>query len=192
MARILSGVATYPNLVTGVRLLLVPLFGLFLKHERWAFGLWLCLLLVATDALDGFLARRLGQRSEVGSYLDPLADKLLVLVGFSMLSTKGHVPAWLLVLVLSRDGLILIGVGIYLLAKGKPMEASPTRLGKATAVTQFLFILYCLWVLEADLSGNTMDPLTWVVAAFTVGSFVQYGCIFLRSFYERPEPDAVS
>ena len=191
MALILRGVATYPNLVTGVRLLLVPLFGLFLKHERWALGLWLCLLLVATDALDGFLARRLGQRSELGSYLDPLADKLLVLMGFSMLSTKGHVPAWLLALVLSRDGLILIGVGVYLLAKGKPMEVSPTRLGKATAVTQFFFILYCLWVLEADLSRNTMDPLRWVVAAFTVGSFVQYGWIFLRLFHERPEPDAV-
>lgn len=192
MVPILSGVATYPNLVTGARLFLIPLFGILLRDGRWDAGLRLCLLLVATDALDGFLARRLDQKSEIGSYLDPLADKLLVLVGFSMLSTKGHVPPWLLILVLFRDGMILTGVGVYWLFKGKPMEVRPTKLGKATALTQFLFLLCCLGVLDLDLSRDALGPLVWAVGGFTAGSFGQYGWIFLRLWHEQPKHPAIS
>lgn len=192
MVSALRTYVTYPNLITLGRLVLVPVFGALVRQERWAFSFWLCCFLVLTDALDGFLARSLQQRTDVGAYLDPFADKLLVLTGFSLLSLKGYIPLWLLTLVLTRDGLIVAAVIFYFLIKGLPMEAKPTFLGKSAALGQFLFILFCLGILKAGFDTHTLTPLGWGVAGLTLASLVQYGWIFISSFENPREPHSIS
>ena len=106
-------------------------------------------LAVLSDAADGFIARRKKQCSELGAYLDPIADKLLLLVSFISLSVMGNIPdrismpAWVTLLVITRDGIILIGSGLIYLIKGK-LDIQPSVLGKSTTFAQMFLIFSVL------------------------------------------------
>lgn len=95
----------------------------------------------ATDALDGFVARKLGQRTDFGSYIDPIADKLLLMSGFLSLSFMSNlpeqmrIPAWVTITVISRDVVIVIGSTLIFLSKGA-LKAKPLLVGKITTVAQ--------------------------------------------------------
>ncbi|MDD9807902.1 MAG: CDP-alcohol phosphatidyltransferase family protein, partial [Gammaproteobacteria bacterium] len=104
---------TIPNLITGLRLALTPVLVLLLLngHFRPAFGL--LLLMAFSDALDGFLAKRLGWQSRIGEFIDPLADKLMLVGAFVSLWWVGLLPAWLTALVLGRDAVIVAGGVAY-------------------------------------------------------------------------------
>jgi cardiolipin synthase len=126
----LDRILTIPNVITAVRLSLMPVFVylLFGQDERFWAG-WLLFAIGSTDWLDGFLARRLGQVSTVGKVLDPVADRLLFFVGGIAILIDGSVPTWLVVLVLVRE--VLVAAGTLALAGMGARRIDVTWYGKA-------------------------------------------------------------
>ena len=145
----------WANRLTVLRIILVPLFIASLVYyspERdYLYFLSLAVFLLAclTDGLDGYLARRLNQKTELGSYIDPVADKLLLMSAFLCLSFMGHlplsmrIPAWLTILVIGRDGLILIGATMIFVTTGR-LKAQPLFIGKITTVLQMTSLFFSL------------------------------------------------
>ncbi len=139
-----------PNLLTLLRIFLTPviLIALIYQGSVWALGLYA--LAILTDLLDGFFARRLGQITLLGAYLDPLADKLLVSVVYVALGISGHLPPWLAVLVVSRD--LLLGIGAAVLYfSGLGREVVPSHWGK---LSTFLQMITAGGVLLAPVAGG--------------------------------------
>ncbi len=132
-----------PNALTIFRILLIPVFLILLlyNHRNGAFGAFLAAGI--TDALDGLVARLLGQQTKLGAYLDPVADKLLLSSAFVVLGAKGELPLWLAVTVIARDLLILLGFAILVMASFNPV-AKPTPLSKATTVSQVVLVALVL------------------------------------------------
>jgi len=104
-----------PNLLTLTRIILVPVIVILLIQASFFKAMIVFVVAGITDGLDGFLARVLNQKTVLGSYLDPLADKALILTSFVTLSILGVVPSWLSVIVISRDCIILIGISVLVL-----------------------------------------------------------------------------
>jgi len=145
----------------------------FYSNFKLAFLLFVVAAL--SDALDGFLARKLNQVTTVGVILDPLADKALIDSGFFLLSfVDGLIPTWLTVIVLSRDVLLLFG-GWLLSAFGKLDRIKPDRLGKLTAFLQFFTLFAVLTNLNFGLVPNySLKVLFYLTALFTIASAVNY------------------
>lgn len=134
---------TIPNLITLTRILLTPLFIIFLIQGNYHRALILFLLAGVSDLADGLIARTWEQRSRLGSYLDPLADKLLMATSFVTLSIYRQIPSWLTVVVLSRDVIIASGVLLCRLADYS-LVIKPTLLGKWTTTFQIATVLLVL------------------------------------------------
>ena len=132
-----------PNLLTLLRLLLTLPIAWLLLSERFAAALWLFAVAGASDALDGFLARRFGWVSRVGSVLDPLADKLLLVTSYVCLGLSQVLPWWLPLLVLLRDALIVGGALVYRVLVGA-LQMRPSLLGKASTLAQIILVLAVL------------------------------------------------
>ena len=176
------------NGLTAVRVLLVPYFAFLLISGRGKAALLVFAVCGLTDALDGLLARRLKQRTLVGTLLDPIADKLLMATAFIVLAYVHIVPLRLAVMVISRDLFILVGSFLYLLL----LDASDiraTRLSKANTAVQILTVIYFLAIAafpaEAKAMGTGMRTLpdrvvTWICATTTIVSGLQYMYIGLR------------
>jgi cardiolipin synthase (CMP-forming) len=160
---------TLANKITLLRILLVPLFiiGLLMGGDYWPLALFVFLAL--TDVLDGAVARLRNQRTVLGTFLDPVADKLLLGAAFLVLSVQGRVPVWAFVLVFSRDVLILLGWNIiYILTKTSTVQ--PRWLGKATTLFQMLTVIVCL----APVSDVLAHWTAWGMALVTAASTVDY------------------
>jgi cardiolipin synthase len=124
---------TLANAFTGARLVMIPIFGYLWLAGASESALWVFGGAAATDVIDGFLARFLNQKSRLGAFLDPLADKLLMLVSLSVGVYVQAIPVWLAICVVSRDALLLLGVVLFgLLWRGRhgPDTWRPTRIGK--------------------------------------------------------------
>lgn len=104
---------TVPNLITTIRIILAPVFIIYLINDQFLSALVVFVLCVASDGLDGLVARLFNQKSTLGSYLDPLADKILLVAAFITLSVRGYLPSWLTVLVIARDVMIMLGIFFY-------------------------------------------------------------------------------
>lgn len=98
-----------PNLISIARLLAVPVVVWLILADSMAAAFWIFIGAGISDAIDGYLAKRLNARSVLGSYLDPLADKLLLIAIYLLLGRGGHIPVWLVVLVIARDAALLAG-----------------------------------------------------------------------------------
>src|SRR5688572_14833440 len=115
-----------PNFLTLFRILTIPFFLIELSAHRYLNALIVFIIGGITDFLDGFTARLLKQQTALGAYLDPIADKLLVITSFVMLGLEGGIPSWLAIIVVSRDLLIIVGYGtIYFLVEEK-FQVKPT------------------------------------------------------------------
>jgi len=161
------------NLLTTLRILLLPLFVILLVYRRFDVALGVLVLAAATDALDGLAARLLDQRTPVGTFLDPLADKLLGVSAFVTLTLLGPIPKWFALVVISREVIVSLGTLVLYLVEHR-MEIRPTRTGKAATACQFLAILATL---ALQISGEGHDPwfaLLVVTAVLTVVSGLQY------------------
>lgn len=152
-----------PNLITVFRILLAPFFFVELvsyqagqEPHRWA-AFWLLTAGVISDALDGFLARILKCQTQLGKFLDPLADKLLLLSGFIGLLWVSELPynppVWFTVAIVFRDLVIVIGLIILTIFSRKP-EVKPNMLGKATTFFQMITLL-------AIVAGLPASPALW-------------------------------
>ena len=132
-----------PNIITVIRILLVPLFIIYLQRHMFLFALIVFAVAGVSDALDGLVARFFNQRTNLGAHLDPIADKLLLSSGFVMLSLLGLIPDWLTVLVISRDIMIIMGVSICALVNMK-VEMKPSLVSKITTIMQLLTVFTTL------------------------------------------------
>jgi cardiolipin synthase len=177
-----------PNLLTLIRILCSPLFvGLVLYgHNSGALAVFFVAGL--TDALDGMLARVLNQRTTLGQYLDPLADKLLLVTAFLVLSFKGVIPLWVTLVVVSRDVIISVGsLVIHLL--GERVDITPTWIGKATTVIQLVYIVAVLVGTTTALPPWSLWSLLAVMVTLTVASGLHYmfrGVKILTPNHGRP------
>jgi len=169
---------TPANQLTLLRIILVPLFVLLLVSGRQGSAVIVFLAAGLTDVLDGLVARRLGQKTALGTLLDPIADKLLLVSSFIVLSLQSlglavHIPQWLLIIVIGRDLLIALSVLMVNLLNGKRVFP-PSVLGKAATAAQSITVVAVLvsnWLRQA-IGG--LEALFYVTAALTVGSAVHY------------------
>jgi cardiolipin synthase len=151
-----------PNAITVARLLLVAPTAYFLWRSEYQLALVLMAVAGASDAVDGWLARRFGWTSKLGATLDPVADKLLVGALFVVLTLQGLLPPWLVAIVVGRDAIIMAGAGIYRLLFTH-LELVPTFISKAnTALQIVLLLLFLLMLCElpvvSDLARRAVFP----------------------------------
>jgi cardiolipin synthase len=148
-----------PNLISLLRMLLVPPLVWLLLRGEYAFALLLFAIAGISDALDGYLAKNYRWSSRLGSILDPLADKLLLVTAYLTLGWLGRIPAWLVVLVVGRDLIIVAGAVIYHYRVGR-FDFVPTVLSKLNTLAQILLIL-------AVLLTESLLPLpNWIIYGF--------------------------
>lgn len=130
---------TVPNQITLLRLGFLPFFLILISYESYKWALLVLVFAGFSDGIDGVLARSLNQRSSLGAYLDPIADKLLLSSSFIILSFKNHIAWWLTIIVFSRDILILIVAVVILLISGyRPFP--PSIFGKLTTACEIVLV----------------------------------------------------
>ncbi|HUI74851.1 MAG TPA: CDP-alcohol phosphatidyltransferase family protein [Candidatus Acidoferrum sp.] len=130
---------TVPNQITLLRLGFLPFFLILISYEKYRWALLILAIAALSDAIDGMLARRMHQRSALGAYLDPIADKLLLSSSFVVLAMEKQIPWWLTIMVLSRDVLLLMVAAVIILISGyRPFP--PSLLGKATTFFQIVLV----------------------------------------------------
>jgi cardiolipin synthase (CMP-forming) len=166
---------TVPNQITLLRLGFLPLFLILIVYEHYRWALLILVLAGFSDGIDGLLARRLNQKSAIGAYLDPIADKLLLSSSFVILAMEKKIPWWLTIMVLSRDILLLVVAAVIILISGyRPFP--PSLLGKATTFFQIILVFGA--VLAAAYANPLMIEmnrlLAYLVAALTVISGFDY------------------
>lgn len=173
-----KGPWTLPNFITLVRLAALPFFLVSISDGRFGIALSIFVAAGISDGVDGFLARRLDMKSALGSYLDPIADKLLLMSSYLFLAIPSYparvkVPVWLAVLVLSRDFLMLLVALLLILSSGKK-RFPPTWAGKVTTVTQIVTVLFVLCANIWDWPRAILLVAFGAAAAVTVLSGLDY------------------
>lgn len=182
----LKGTAlNWPNRLTVLRILLVPAFITAIAYHRLEVALCIFIVASATDALDGYLARGLKQKTEFGAIMDPIADKLLLNSAFICFSLVSSLPAYLKmplyvpIVIISRDVIILLGAMVIYLLNGK-IEARPTMIGKVTTFFQMLTIV-------SVLLRYIHSSVIWNAAAIlTLVSGLDYIRIGMRQINAKP------
>jgi len=182
-----SRIFTVPNQLTFLRLAFLPFFIIFVYYGRYGWALGILTAAAISDLLDGMLARRLNQKSALGAYLDPIADKLLLSSSFLILAVRGKIEWWLTILVFSRDVLILIAAAVILAVVGyRPFP--PSMYGKATTGAQIVFVFVA--ITSGAFATHWLDDLrevgVFIVAAFTVLSGLHYSVLIARELSAGP------
>ena len=181
---------TLPNAITLARLMAVPVLVWF-SVRGWygaAFGLFVAA--AVSDALDGYLARRLGRISRLGSLLDPLADKVLLVSVFLVLGARGRMELWLVILVVFRDGLILTGWLIRQLLSPAGQPVRPHWTSKINTCAQFLLAGGVLALLAQNRTFPLIEAgLATVVAITTLCSGTVYVIAWMRSMSRYDQED---
>ena len=179
-----------PNVITALRILLVLPAAWFLCQGRYAETLAVVAVAGASDILDGELARRFGWRSAFGAMMDPIADKLLVATVFVLFAFQGHIPLWLVILVIARDVIILAGAGVYRLWFGE-LQLAPSLASKAnTAMQIFVLSLLLLGLCEfgalSEAALKLVDPWSFqLLAVLGVGSGAEYVFVWSRKAWRN-------
>jgi len=161
-----------PNILTALRIALVPVFTLLVLTGMSGYAAAVFVVAGATDAVDGFIARRFNLQSHLGELLDPLADKFLLTASYIVLTYKGAIPLWLCFLVALRDLLMLGGIAV-IRHYGKKANVSPVPAGKLNTIFQTITILYVLFI-GSRLPGAWFTALALLTAFITVYSGLYY------------------
>lgn len=169
-----------PNAITVARLIAVPFFIYALLQGWLQTAFYIFLIAGISDGIDGFLARRWNQHSEFGAWLDPIADKLLMASAYSLLGYLGHLPAWLVLLVIGRDVLIVLAV-LVARASGKPLEVKPIFVSKANTAAQILLVVFVLANIAFGVAeDHVVKAIVIVAAGLTILSGAAYFNIWMR------------
>jgi cardiolipin synthase len=164
-----------PNALTLTRLALIAPFLVFLYQQQYLGAFYIFLLAGFTDALDGWLARSFHCQSAFGSFVDPIADKLLIATSMISLALIGSIPWWLVMLVFLRDITISVGVLAWLFLIQQKPDFKPTYISKINTVLQLSLVTLCLFELAFfKIGGNWIDSLTLLTTATTIGSYIDY------------------
>jgi len=177
---------TPPNLLTLARLSLTPLVSVLLLERSYGPALLVFGAAGVTDALDGFLARRFRWSTPVGAYLDPIADKILLVTAYLSLGITGALPAWLVAVVLGRDVLILTAASAFLLFTNQ-RGFSPSRWGKISTIVQVVTVVavICYNAFPALALDWLTTLLVALTAAATAGSGLHYASRGFRMLRSR-------
>ena len=174
-----------PNIITALRFLLVPPVIILLLQERFTAALIVFGVAGLSDWLDGFLARRFDWRSRLGGIMDPLADKLLVVSSFVTLGWLGLIPAWLVLLVILRDLVIIAGATFYHM-RIEQFDAEPSVASKLNTAAQVLLVLAVLYSSGIQaLPVMLMDVLLYGVLVTTLWSGFDYVWTWGRRAMQR-------
>lgn len=163
-----------PNLISLARLLSVPLEVYLILHAEYELAFWLFVLAGVSDAIDGWIAKGLKQTTWLGSYLDPLADKVLLVSVYLTLGYQSQIPSWLVILVVFRDLMIVGGVMLQFVFL-KDIRITPSIASKVNTAVQIVFVALVLCELGV-LGGlkNAVEFVSYVVALTTVISGAGY------------------
>lgn len=175
-----------PNTLSLFRVFLVTPFLIAVIYKSYTLALVLFLLAGVSDFLDGFLARRLNQKSMLGAFLDPLGDKLLTTVAFVSLAFEGLLPAWLAVLVVAKDVYVALGSGVAYLG-GNITTFPPAFWGKLSTVLQIATVGLLLLLVILGHRPAWLDLLYGATGLVTVIAGVHYVWRGLQDFPDRSE-----
>lgn len=180
---------TVPNLITVMRLLLVPVIVWLIGDGEYLAAFWLFVIAGISDGVDGFIAKRFNVISELGAYLDPIADKALLVSIYIALSFINQIPYWLVVAVVSRDVLI---VGAVLLSwiMDRPVAMQPLLISKANTAAQIVLASVVLGALAFNMELGTLRTVLVVTTALlTVLSAVAYLVEWLHHMTDDEAPE---
>jgi len=169
-----------PNILTVLRILVTPLFVILLIRDLHGYALLLFLFAGISDGLDGLIARMFNQRSDLGAVLDPIADKLLLTAAYLSLGILKDIPGWLAVVVISRDVLIVTGIGVLTFC-GIRFDIRPSLISKWTTVFQIFTVAVTLLGLRFQGVATLWRYLCWTTAGMTVLSGLHYTYIGLHT-----------
>jgi CDP-diacylglycerol--glycerol-3-phosphate 3-phosphatidyltransferase len=179
-----------PNALTLLRIFLVPFLVVVLLTKfdgRETVGLLIFLTAVATDFLDGWVARRRGEITTLGALLDPIADKLLISAAFISLVELGLAPAWMVVVVIGREFAVS---GLRSIASGRGIVISASAWGKAKMGTQIAAVSLLILALRHDVFALPGRIALWLVVAVALVSGTEYFTRFLRRIAVMPPSPA--
>jgi cardiolipin synthase (CMP-forming) len=179
---------TIPNLITSLRIILTPIFIIYLINDELFPALVFFIVAGVSDAADGLIARLFNQKSKLGAFLDPLADKILLTSAFITLSARGHVASWLTVVVISRDILILLGV-LILFLNSQDFTAKPSIVSKMTTCLQLGTVFMVLSSDFIPYSHLVNNALFWLTGFMTVSSGLHYMYQWFQMMGEGPMHD---
>ena len=184
---------TYANQLTILRMIFIPCFVLLIIYGHQRSAMLLFILAGLTDGLDGLLARKFQQRTVLGSFLDPMADKLLLTSAFVTLTVPSvpvafHIPIWLTVTSISRDLLIALAALIIHLQTGHT-EFPPSFLGKCTTAVQLVMVAAVMVANLTPAVTPVLDPLVYATLLATVASGLHYfyRSVMLIESYQKAE-----
>ncbi len=179
---------TLPNLITIARVLLIPVVAFLLLDHDYKLAFAVFMAAAAGDWLDGFLARRLNQMSQLGAVLDPVADKMTMMIVAILLAAQGMLPIWLAVVIVMRDAIIVAGAIAYRFVVGH-IEMAPTRLSKANTFLEF-GVLALVMAQSAELfgAGAWLMPLFFLLFASVLVSGAHYVWVWRRKAIEDTRP----
>ncbi len=171
---------TIPNIITIVRLILVPLIIVAIAQQEWLAAFAIFAAAGLSDAVDGAIARRFDMRSELGAYLDPIADKSLLVSIYVTLAVVGVLPVWIAVLVVARDLMIVAAIIVsWLMAR--PIAIKPLLVSKLNTTAQIVFAGLLLAAKAfAVVPGPAMAVGLAIVATLTLASTAAYLAIWLK------------
>jgi cardiolipin synthase len=169
----LRGNLTLPNLLTAGRLVLVPFVVASLAEGAYLRAFWLFGAAAATDFLDGNLARLLNQRSVLGAWLDPIADKAMLLSTLVMLVWIGALPLWLAIMAGLRDIVVLFGAMAYRTLTGG-LEVAPTWWGKVATASEFVLVTLVLADVALGWGLGFLPQFAWATGGLVLVSGVHY------------------
>jgi len=167
------GFLNIPNTLTIGRIVLIPVFLTTVVYKRYDYAFYLFIVAAITDMFDGLFARLKGQKTSLGMFLDPLADKFLIVTAIIILSVYGSIPKWLAITVISRDIIVVIGWFLLYLVKGIA-KVEPSLPGKATIWVQSVFIAYVLMNMTFFSLPALYPVLQWITAGITIISGIHY------------------
>ena len=191
-----SRIVTLPNVLTIFRMALIPVFVSLLFYQKFLFALAIFVVAGITDGLDGLLARRFHQQSPLGRILDPIADKMMLVTSFIVLSMKGvfptpipkhlPIPFWVTITVLSRDVFILVGAAAINMVTGF-RGFQPSLPGKVSTVVQIIAIAVVILAAEIHIgTGYYLPTIYTAVFTLTLVSGIHYIFFVSRLMNERP------
>jgi cardiolipin synthase len=168
------GVLNIPNTFTITRIIIIPVFLTTIIYKRYDYALYLFIIAALTDLFDGLFARLKNQKTALGTFLDPLADKFLLVTAFIIFSIYGWIPKWLTMTVISRDVIIVTGwLLLYLITGTSRVE--PSLLGKATIWLESIVIAYIL----IDINLLVLPDIPPLVLLITAGIIILSGLHYI-------------
>lgn len=182
-----------PNLLTLARIGLVPWLVVLLQEQQYGWSLAVFLVAGVTDGLDGYIAKKFNAQTYLGSILDPLADKILLVTSYIMLSVSGLIPFWLMVVVVFRD-LVIVGGNLLLTLFFSSMEMRPLFISKLNTCMQILYIVLVLAALSWQIEYQAILHIIGIVVAVTSVlsglAYVYIGSVKATKMSEQSEQGA--